>query len=216
MSGKGTAPASTPAGKPGASSSHGLAGAVDALKKRPAVAAGVAGVVVVLFVATRGKSAGASSGPASTGVAGEPAALSGGVYDSTANDVYNSLAGQLQQMQSELDALGSTSTPAAHMPAPAPKPGTKPKPKPVVHKPAPRPKPKPKPRRKPKPKPVVHHLAPKPAHKPAPARTPRNSTAHRTIVKGSHGHALPRPITTPGRIRRFIPGHGPVAPIGPM
>lgn len=139
--------------------SHGAAGLTALVKRKPALLAGVAGVGVVLFVAMRG---GSGSSAGSAGMSTVPAASAGGTYDSTANDVYNSLAGQLQGMQAEIDALGAASDPTDAL-APTKKP-TAPAPK----KPA-----KPAPKKKP----AVHHTTKK--------------TVHHTTKKATH-HAAPK------------------------
>jgi hypothetical protein len=178
------------------------------LKQRPALLAGIAGAGVVLFVALRGGHGGGSSSATDPTV---PAASSGGVYDSTANDVYNSLAGQLQTLQAQIDGLGSTSDPAAVLPAPAPTSSGKTTPRPVVHKPKPKPKPRPKKRapvrRKPAPASPAHQ-ATIGHHTSHPAALPVRHPAHRvSMPKG-------RRIGTPGRIRtpRLPRFGGPAAP----
>lgn len=123
------------------------AGKLGGLAKNPKVLAAAAGGVVLL--ALMGKKGAASSAVDASGSspAGQSTPGQGGYYDSTANDVYNSLMGQIQTIADNQNAVSSgASTPT---PAPSPTPATpapkppvpvvaKPKPKPIIQrKPAP-------------------------------------------------------------------------------
>lgn len=126
---KTTPPASTP---PGGHAGGGFAGKV---KRNPQLAVGAGAVAVVVVLAMMSKNntaANPATDPASV------AAAQGAGYDSSANDVYNSLAGQMQTLQDQIDAQGATTStplpdplgttpggtdttvPAALTPAPAP------------------------------------------------------------------------------------------------
>lgn len=127
-------------------------GGVSKVAKNPKVLLGAGLGVVVLAVLTRG--GGAGGGTASTTSTGQITPNQGGYYDSTANDVYNSLMGQLEQLgQAQSNASSGPSTPT---PAPTPAPVTTPAPaplpvgssahvkrtfKPPARKPAPKPAP---------------------------------------------------------------------------
>lgn len=115
------------------------------LVHNPKALAGVAGVVVVVALFSR-RAAGGSSPSTSSG---QITPGQGGYYDSTANDVYNSLMGQIQS----LGMAQGASTSGVSTPTPAPN-------RPPVTKPTPAP-----PRRtfRPPPKSPPRRPAPKPA-----------------------------------------------------
>lgn len=94
------------------------------LKRNPTTALGIAGAAAVVAIALMRRSGTSQDmAPGTT-----TAQTAGGVYDSTANDVYNSIESQLQAMYTAIGALnkppGSTTpTPTT----PKPKPPAKPK-----------------------------------------------------------------------------------------
>lgn len=108
-------------------------------RHRTAAIAGVGALVAAIAVIARRKakatadSAGVANGytPAGYSAGGQ------GTYDSTANDVYNSLQPSIEDLQHRLDEIAAAQTPVKATPAPIPAP-KKPAPKP-----APRPAPKP-------------------------------------------------------------------------
>lgn len=96
--------------------------------KTVALGGGVA-VVVVLALVSRSRSGEAATG---TGGAAAPASQSlsaggqvaGGVYDSTASDLYSALSPELSSISQSLEKLNGSGTPATPVPA-APKPLTR-------------------------------------------------------------------------------------------
>lgn len=108
-------------------------GKLGALAHNPKALAAGAGLVVVVALMSK-KSAGSAdaSGTSDAAAPGQITPNQGGYYDSTANDVYNSLAGQLQSLQQQIQDVSSgasTPTPTPNVPpvtttpTPAPKVG---------------------------------------------------------------------------------------------
>jgi len=153
MTGQPAAPAPAP-GKGG-----GLAGLA---KRNPTLVLGGGAIAAVIVVALSSKGGGGApageADAASVATGGQITPNQGGYYDSTANDVYASVASQMQNLQQQINDMGAKPS----TPTPVPKPTTKPVP--PVKKPVPLPKPKPKPPTKPKP-------LPKPKPKPVPHPT---------------------------------------------
>lgn len=94
-------------------------------RRNPATAVAVAGggavVLLALMMRSRG-GAGEAPGTVPSDALQQFGGISG-LYDTTANDVYNSLAGQMQRMQEQIAALQKPPAPGTPAP-PAPKPPT--------------------------------------------------------------------------------------------
>lgn len=105
-------------GKPGG----GLSGA---WKKNPAMVLGIggAGVVVLYALAKRNSSASTANGNADTTTTGTGVPT----YDSTANDVYNSIESQLSDLQSQIGLIGQNQTGTGNGTGTTSTPPTKPK-----------------------------------------------------------------------------------------
>ncbi|MFD9242728.1 LysM peptidoglycan-binding domain-containing protein [Streptomyces sp. NPDC059556] len=123
-----------PGGKPSppAAGGGGLAGM---LKQKPAAAAAVGGVLLVVVVAMARKGSGGGGTPA------DQLQMTGGgsTYDSTANDLYNSIQPQIDALAKMMQELqGKTPTPSTPTP-PVIKPPVVRPPPPKVVKPVPKP-----------------------------------------------------------------------------
>jgi nucleoid-associated protein YgaU len=140
-----TAPATAPAAAP----AHKAGKSLTALTHNPK-AIGAVVLAVVAYAILGRKSSGGDSAADTTTAGGQITPNQGGYYDSTANDVYNSLAGQLQTLQEQVQAVSS----GASTPTPTPTTPAKPTPAKPAPKPAPKPATKAKPKPKPKPKPA--------------------------------------------------------------
>lgn len=124
----------TPTGVPSAAPTTGppTAGGLKAkAKANPKLVVGAGAVAAVILIAMLSKR---NSPPADDAGATTPAATG---YDSTANDVYNSIMGQMQTLQTQVANMGKPSTPTPKPPAPK---------SPVPKSPTPKPKPKPMPK----------------------------------------------------------------------
>jgi LysM repeat protein len=136
---------------PGGSTSSSGGGLAGLVKGKPAAAAAVGGVALVVIVALVRRGGGSQ---AAAGTPADQLQMTGGgsTYDSTANDLYNSiqpeidaLAKMMQDLQNKQPTPATPSTPAptpTPLPAPVhskpPTPKGKSKPKPTPAKPRPR------------------------------------------------------------------------------